>query len=179
MIQFITENLSAIASVERVTNIVEKLCITIVGGIILYYIKSKINFRKKIITISTKQKIYASHTSEGVFSFDYSSNNGLYIISDGEKIFATKWSKASNTSIHAYNDSNDINEIALIKNVGFLKDLKLLEGDFSSRSRTPQIGDAIIWKNKNGNYAITKVLKVMDDTRGDKNDMLECEYIIL
>ena len=92
--------------------------------------------------------------------------------------FTTKWSKASNTSIHAYSDSTDIDSIALIKNVKDLSSLNLIDADFSSRCRTAQIGDAVVWKNINGYYAVTKIVSIKDDSRGDTKDELECKYVI-
>ncbi len=137
----------------------------------------KINMETK--TITKKTKLYKSPSKEGTFTFDYSNNNGEYVIGDGEASFTTKWSKASNTSIHAYNDGEGINAIALDEGVNDIKNIKNIEGDFSSRCRTAQIGDAVIWNNENGKYAITKVISIKDNTRGDLHDELTCEYVIL
>lgn len=154
----------------------------IVGGIIgvISVIITVISMRaKKVVTISTKSKIYASPGKEGRFVFDYSNNNGQYTIGSEPYLFCTKWSKASNTSIHAYKDGAGIEAIAIIKGPVDINSISSIEGDFSSRVRTPKIGDAIIWKNLNGKYAITKILNIKDDTRGDLSDELECEYVIL
>ena len=40
----------------------------------------------------------------GEAKFDYSSYNGRYVIGSGVAEFETRWSKASDTSIHIYND---------------------------------------------------------------------------
>jgi hypothetical protein len=56
--------------------------------------------------------------------------------------------------------------------------LDYIDADFSSRCRTAQIGDAIIWKNINGYYAVTKIISIKDDSRGDSIDELECQYVI-
>lgn len=120
----------------------------------------------------------------GNFTFNYSNHNGERKISSNNQEFTTKWSKASRTSIHAYNDAPDIECIALIKKVEDVKEITLdtihdiPPADFSSRARTAQKGDAIIWKNINGIYAATKIIRIMDDTRGDDHDELECEYVI-
>ena len=158
--------------------------ISIVVGIIgiivtlLSVIIALLKIKKKTVTISEKTNIYKSSGKKGFFTFNYSNNNGEYVISDGEVSFATRWSKASNTSIHAYNDGERINAIALIKQVNNIEDLDNIEADFSSRCRTAQIGDAIIWRNENKKYAITKILNIKDDTRGDSEDELTCEYFI-
>ena len=43
----------------------------------------------------------------GIATFDYSNNNGDYSIGEGDYTFVTDWSKASGTSIYAY-DSSEI-----------------------------------------------------------------------
>ena len=50
--------------------------------------------------------------------------------------------------------------------------------DFSSSCRNVQICDAILWKNECGNYAITLIEEIQDDTRGADCDKLKCKYKI-
>lgn len=126
----------------------------------------------------TTSEHYQSTEQSGQFSFDYSNNNGEFVIGSEEKIFVTKWSKASNTSIHAYNDGTGIVEIGRVKAPITLQDAIKSPCDFSSRTRTPNVGDVIIWKNQFGKYAGTKILHIKDDSRGDDHDELSCEYII-
>ena len=47
---------------------------------------------------------YSSERLKGRKTFDYSNNNGRYIIGKNELKFETAWSKASDDSIHVYND---------------------------------------------------------------------------
>lgn len=112
------------------------------------------------------------------FSFDYSNYDGEIVIGTGEYQFTTKWSKASDTSIHAYKDAADIDSIALIKGPREWADIIHEELNFTSRCRTPKIGDIVIWKNNHGKYAATKIVSIADDTRGAEHDNLTCEYII-
>lgn len=135
-------------------------------------------YSSKEIKITPKTSTYVNVNQQGHFTFDYSNNNGEYTIGQGDYTFITKWSKASNTSIHTYNDGTGIDSIALIKNIGDIKNITDIKGDFSSRVRSPSINDAVIWKNKNGKYAITKVLAIKDDSRGAEHDELTCEYVI-
>lgn len=121
---------------------------------------------------------YTSTTFSGEFAFDYSDNNGEYTIGVGDYTFRTKWSKSSDVSIYAYSDAKGIDAIARVKSVGNLYEEIKGPFDFSSRCRCVQIGDAILWKNKSGNYAITKIVSIQDDTRGGSKDQLVCEYII-
>lgn len=116
------------------------------------------------------------------FSFDYSNNNGIYTIGDGKLCFSTKWSKASNISIYVYSDAPNINCIARIKDVSNLFDIsykQLSSLDYSSRSRTVNINDVVVWKNTFGYYLLTQVKKIQDDSRGDSSDLVMCEYRIL
>ena len=52
------------------------------------------------------------------------------------------------------------------------------EVEFSSRSRTPELGDSIVWVNMQGNIAITRIESIKDDTRGDDFDELTFSYTI-
>lgn len=122
---------------------------------------------------------YSNKNKTGSFTFDYSNNNGEYTIGSDEFTFVTKWSKANDVSIHAYRDCLGANgAIARIKSPSIWP-IKL-DGtyDFSSRARTFNIGDVIIWRNSSNKYAATKIISIKDDTRGAESDELTCEYVI-
>lgn len=125
------------------------------------------------------QNRYLSIGNSGRFTFDYSNNDGKYVIGTGEYEFITRWSKASDRSIHACKDSLGVNgAIARVKKPTGWPTM-LDDGiDFSSRVRTPEIDDVIIWKNSYGKYAATRVVGIKDDTRGADHDELTCEYTI-
>ena len=132
-----------------------------------------------VVALSSTTKVYACEAEQGSFTFDYSNNDGKFTIWKDEYLFTTEWSKASNRSIHAYSDPSNIDSIARIKAPCTLSKEKLTgEYDFSSRCRTPNIGDIIIWKNIFGNYAATQIIAISDDTRGANHDELTCEYVI-
>lgn len=154
------------------------LFITVVGGLIVAIMTNKIIIKHHTVTISHRTKEYVSKHIEGIVSFDYSNNNGRYIIGNGEYRFTTCWSKASDVSIHAYSDAEDIKCIGIVKNVSDVKQMKEIDTDYSSRCRTAHIGDVIIWKNINGHNAATKVLTIKDDSRLDDRDELSFEYVI-
>lgn len=132
-----------------------------------------------VVALSSTTKVYACEAEQGSFTFDYSNNDGKFTIGKDEYLFTTEWSKASNRSIHAYSDPSNIDSIARIKAPCTLSKEKLTgEYDFSSRCRTPNIGDIIIWKNIFGIYAATQIIAISDDTRGANHDELTCEYVI-
>ncbi len=151
----------------------------IIVGIVATLVTIWVAGKKKVITITEKTKVYCSPRKKGSFTFDYSNNNGEFVIGDGEETFRTRWSKGSNTSIHAYKDGKGIEAIALLKNIGDVESIRKIEGDFSSRSRSPNIGDAIVWKNDKDHYAITKIVSIKDDTRGSDHDELTCDYVVM
>lgn len=132
-----------------------------------------------VVALSSTTKVYACEAKQGSFTFDYSNNDGKFTIGKDEYSFTTEWNKSSDRSIHACSDSSNIDSIARIKAPCTLSKEKLTgEYDFSSRCRTPNIGDIIIWKNIFGNYAATQIIAISDDTRGANHDELTCEYVI-
>ncbi|WP_085883713.1 hypothetical protein [Oceanibacterium hippocampi] len=123
---------------------------------------------------------YHSPALHGSVTFDYTNNNHVFAIGEGEHLFETKWTKASNNSIHVYSDSGSIQALALAKGVFSIPDIRDAEVyDFSSRVRTPQIGEIVVWRNVNGLYAATRGLAITDDTRGDTTNNLTIDYVIL
>lgn len=132
--------------------------------------------QQKFIPASEK---YISPATSGIVTFDYSNNNGKYAIGQGELLFETKWSKASNTSIHIYNDPPSIRTIALVKDKKEIKEIKDARNyDNSSRARTINLNQIAVLQNSNGFYAAVKVLKIKDDSRGEMNDEISFEYFI-
>ena len=115
----------------------------------------------------------------GEVVFDYSNHNGRCVIGRRELEFETKWTKASNTSIHVYNDPPSINGVALAKgcsSIGRICNAASLE--YSSRSRTPQRNEIVVFRNVNGFYAAVHVLDIKDDSREDDRDELRFRYAI-
>ena len=122
---------------------------------------------------------YVSPSINGTVTFDYSNNNGRYYIGQGELMFEVALSKASNTSIHLYNDPHSIHTIAIVKDTKEISDIiDARIYDNSSRYRTLHVNQIAVLQNENGFYALIKVKSIKDDTRGDENDEIIFEYII-
>jgi hypothetical protein len=122
---------------------------------------------------------YKKNRIKGNVTFDYSNNNGSYTIGKGEMLFETKWSKASDVSIHLYNDPPSIQGVAVAQDVARIKDIKdSTQYDMSSRVRTIQKSEIAILKNNFNNYAAIRVINIKDNTRGHDKDELNFEYII-
>jgi len=63
--------------------------------------------------ISFSAERYVSPALTGTVVFDYSNNNGRYVVGSGDMAFETAWSGGSSVSIHAYSDPPSIRAIAL------------------------------------------------------------------
>jgi hypothetical protein len=123
---------------------------------------------------------YHSRALRGRVTFDYTNNNHSYALGEGQHLFETKWTKASNTAIHAYSDGASIDALALARGAERISDVTDAESyDFSSRVRTPRLGEVVIWRNVNGLYGATHVLAITDDTRGAESNELTFEYVLL
>lgn len=134
----------------------------------------------KSLAPTTDDLAYRDRRLKGTATFDYSNNDHRFAIGEGLFLFETKWSKASDQRIHAYRDSSSIDAIALANAASEISDVRDANAfDFSSRSRTPQLGQVLIWRNSNGLYAATKIVSIKDDTRGASHDELTFEFVIL
>lgn len=121
-----------------------------------------------------------SPAERGRAAFNYSSFNGRYRIGKPPYEFETRWSKASNTSIHCYTDTTNLRGLALApkeKSIEQVDDMNAL--DFTSRVRTPEIGRVLILQNKLGYFAALNIVSIKDDSRGDTADELVFDYVIL
>jgi len=122
---------------------------------------------------------YFLKDKEGEVIFDYSNNNGVYSIGEGEYKFDTQWSKASNEYIHFYNDQPSIKSVRLAKDVSDLEKVNPNKYDDSSRARTAGIGQIAIFENTNNKFLVIKILGLKDDSRGDDKDEIHFSYKIL
>lgn len=125
--------------------------------------------------------IPAPHDSNlaGEVTFNYSSHDGRYSIGNGNFLFETKWSKASNRNIHCYNDMASISGVAIIPK-GSESDLlqDVSKCDFTSRSRSPGIGQFVVYQNVPGFFALLRIESIKDSSRGDIADELRFRYWI-
>jgi hypothetical protein len=105
---------------------------------------------------------YVAPALEGEVSFDYTNNDGRFVIGTGERSFTLAFSPAGHRAVYIYHDPPDIKTIALapgIKNPGEVNDASSYDG--SSRVRTIQVGDAAIIRNQNNYWAAVFVDEVL------------------
>jgi hypothetical protein len=112
-------------------------------------------------------------------TFDYSNNNGRYVVGSGDMAFETAWSGGGLYSIHAYSDPPSIRSVALaigVSSVSEIKDASLY--DTSSRVRTPHLNEVVVWQNTAGYYLATKVIRLLSRGHGSASDSVSFEYKI-
>ena len=111
--------------------------------------------------------------------FDYSNHNGRYVIGRGPLEFETKWSKASDTTIHIYNDPSSINGVARAKGCMAISMVSNAESlDYTSRARAIRRGEIAVLRNVDGFYAAIHVIGIKDDSRSGERDELRFRYAI-
>jgi hypothetical protein len=122
---------------------------------------------------------YVSPTTAGEVTFDYSNNNGRYVLGAGDMAFETAWSGGDKSSVHAYNDPPSIRTVALALGVGKITDIADASAyDISSRVRTAKLGEVVVWQNTAGYYLATKVEKLQSRGHGDSVDRITFTYAI-
>ena len=122
---------------------------------------------------------YSSKKLEWKHTFDYSNNNWIVELGKEQQFFELMFTKASDTSIHVYNDPKSIEWIALanwVENITDITDCRTY--DMTSRTRTPQEWEIIILKNIYWNYCAVKIIDVKDRTRRDDKDEVTFQYVI-
>jgi TIR domain len=122
---------------------------------------------------------YVSPVLSGVVTFDYSNNNGRYVLGAGDMGFETNWSRGGNTSIYALSDPPSIRNVVLathVKEITDIVDASIY--DRSSRSRMPQIGEIVIWQNTAGYFLATKIDKLQSRGQGSPVDEITFSYVI-
>jgi hypothetical protein len=116
----------------------------------------------------------------GSVNFDYSNHNGRYRLGQGVYEFETKWSKASDVSIYCLNNPPSIRGVAVApvgRDVADVDDAASL--DYSSRVRSPRLGQVVVLENVNGFFAALRLTSIKDSTRWDGPDELAFDYWIL
>jgi hypothetical protein len=129
--------------------------------------------------ISNRAERYVSPAVSGVVTFDYSNNNGMYVLGAGDMAFETAWSRAGNTAIHVYTGPPSIRTVALATGVKSIRDIADASiYDTSSRVRTPQIGEIVVWQNTAGYFAAVKIEKLKARSYGSEDDEITFSYAV-
>lgn len=128
----------------------------------------------KIKTIIKKSTYFNPYMS-GHVEFNYSENSGHFSIGEDLYEFETYWSNSGNGSIHALKDYVDI--IGYTSGYTEFPIFSTIDTSFeyTSRHYTPKINEIVVWVNKQGKYAATKILEIVST---DKEKLLIFDYKI-
>lgn len=117
--------------------------------------------------------LYHSPVMDGVVTFLFDNNNGVYTIGNGEYAFETRWSRSGNNSIHAYGLIGYIPGETVIPGLD-----RLYNYDYSSKARTIKTGEIVIFQNLNHHFAAVKLGPVKSSSHGNLYDEMTFEYHI-
>ena len=132
------------------------------------------------IIFKPKSEKFHSPAYNGTVLFDYSSNDSRYAIGDGDMLFDIHCSKAGDGSVHVYNDPESIDCIAIAYGAKEINEIvDAYAYDFTSRHRHALLGEIVIWQNKNGYFAATKIVSIKNRGSNASRDELTFEYRVL
>lgn len=119
---------------------------------------------------------YSSPDLTGVATFDFSNNDGTFVIGEGELKFTTNWSSASDREIHCYRSGN-LESVALAPSITSVSEIAdAASYDTSSRVRTPNAAEFIVLRNNAGYYAALQVQKII--SRGNERSLTFAYWIL-
>ncbi len=122
---------------------------------------------------------YVSPALSGTVTFDYSNNNGKYVVGAGDMAFETAWDGGSTTAIHVYNEPLSIRTVALAHGVRRIEDIPdATIYDTSSRVRSPMLGEVVVWQNTAGYYLATRIEALQSRTHNSPKDEVTFSYAI-
>lgn len=110
----------------------------------------------------------------GEATFNYTSHDGRFIIGADTWKFETRWSSAGPGVAHLYNDPIGIEGIAIGEGVARISQVTpdvVAAADFTSRVRTPRVGQVALLRNTAGFYAAVEPLEVKYSSSPSSNVM--------
>lgn len=129
--------------------------------------------------LSQRPERYVAPALSGRVTFDYSNNNGRFVLGAGDMLFETAWSPGGRYAIHAYNDPPSIRSVAIASGAQSIYEIEDASAyDTSSRVRTPRLGEIVVWQNTVGYYAATKIEALKARAHGDAEDEVIFSYVI-
>ena len=123
---------------------------------------------------------YVSPALVGEVTFDYSNNNGRYVLGAGDMLFETAWSRGGSTSVHAYSDPPSIRNLALaigVSKISEIKNARLF--DTSSRVRSPHLNEIVVWENTEGYFLATQICSIKSRGHEASVDEIVFRYRIM
>lgn len=120
--------------------------------------------------------------SEGQFEVDYRNHNGRIVLGAGDWLFETAWTNAGANSIHVYNDPPSIRGLAVAPTATIIEQITedvFARSNFTSRTRTPRIGQVVLFENTRGFAAAVEILDIKISEEGEPGTLLKARFRIL
>lgn len=150
------------------------------AGIIVDHFPKHLREEIAIDNTNFTKQFKANNNLFGQAIFDYTNNDGRYIIGENEHMFETMWSPCGAHSIYAYDDPETIDSISIADNkkeINEIKDASIY--DSTSRHRKIDVGEILILENKNGYFAAIKICDISNKDRGAEVNKMIFEFKIL
>lgn len=99
----------------------------------------------------------------GEAKFNYTSHDGRFVIGSAPWAFETSWTAAGQGSAHLYNDPFGIDGVAIAEGISGISQVTpdvVATSDFTSRTRTPKVGQIALLRNTEDFYAAVELLEV-------------------
>jgi hypothetical protein len=121
----------------------------------------------------------ASLALTGNVSFNYRHNDGRFSFGHGELTFETRWSNASDRSIHIYSDATNLRGLGVALSARTFQEVGDASAyDMSSRVQTPHEGQFVVLRNRWDNFAVLRIEDVAARSHSDSMDSLTVSYKI-
>lgn len=128
--------------------------------------------------VVNRPKPTAIEATKGRVTFDYSTNNGVVTVGQGDCRFGVHFSKASDTSIYVYRGAGGTRAVARIKGAVSGDIVRFQDHDSSSRVYSVNLGEHFLLENAKGCFMQGKIISIKDDSRGAPNDEVVFDYEI-
>lgn len=128
----------------------------------------------------TGRSDYYSSGLSGEVKFDFTNNDHKYTIGSGDFLFETRWSECNIEKMYAYNDSVNIEALAVAEDISKFKDIKDFQF-YDSTSRCREVTkkkDILILKNSKGYFAVIQIIDIHSKSRGSLKNELSFKYLI-
>ncbi|MFL5357559.1 hypothetical protein [Archangium sp.] len=121
------------------------------------------------------QFIRASANTGGM-AFNYTQNNGRFVVGPPGSEVTTRWSSAGHDVIHPIDYDN---HVALARHAHEFGEIDQPDAlDFSSYTLTARAGEIVVFRNASGDHALVKIVSVLNRSYGDNRDEIVIEYQI-
>ena len=121
-------------------------------------------------------------SENGSIKFDFSNHDGQLWIGVGEWEFQTKWHRGGHGSIQMILNQPSVVGVGVLGSRDDIEKVTIDDirrVDFTSSYRRPNDGEVVVLRNRNGYFAVLKIIEALSAGHGDQADTLTLQYRIL